>query len=536
QEERMQELRDTHHLEGVSRTQQADRLEAERAEAEALLKAAQELSSSSALDVTRLQGDLEKALKTAKEEEEKRMKAISLLKNVRAKGVKTEKDLEEALRERDVAREELAKEKELVKSKEDEMEKLRRESVAQIAKIRAQGEAERDALRIKLERELAGKQSLYVAETANLKSSHAEEISAHTSRFAQLESSHRSVKDERDNLFDQLQLRQAEVESSQSHLESLQVQVNELNHLLRESNDRGSSLAEELLEAQRASAETSLLSPTGSISTSQVQASTASVERRYEAKLADLRARMATIERERTESEEEWSKNLSLRSREVERLRAELAARDGQQSVELDRNAKANEERGKLESELKRVLDEKLAMARDVAAMKASLESAKEAEVSRLIQYVTVTQKFAALEAQIVELQSREGQLRTSNKTLRDELKKVQNSAALLERQRNPGVGFWAQNQSRPNVADSPTSENSRSPSRPASPAQSVTSDRAATSSRNTASAEEVNLEYLRNLILQFLEHKEMRADLVRVMSVILRFTPAETRRLVSKV
>jgi hypothetical protein len=41
--------------------------------------------------------------------------------------------------------------------------------------------------------------------------------------------------------------------------------------------------------------------------------------------------------------------------------------------------------------------------------------------------------------------------------------------------------------------------------------------------------------QYLRNVILQFLEHKEMRANLVRVLSVILHFTPQETRRLVAK-
>ena len=42
--------------------------------------------------------------------------------------------------------------------------------------------------------------------------------------------------------------------------------------------------------------------------------------------------------------------------------------------------------------------------------------------------------------------------------------------------------------------------------------------------------------QYLRNVILQFLEHKEMRANLVRVLSVILHFTPQETRRLVAGV
>jgi len=143
----------------------------------------------------------------------------------------------------------------------------------------------------------------------------------------------------------------------------------------------------------------------------------------------------------------------------------------------------------------------------------------------------------------------------TPTQTLRDELKKVQNSAALLERQRNPGVGYWAHaSPSRSNVSrdDSPIAGNGQSngSSRPASPTQSVSSETGGSRNRD----EEVNLEYLRNIILQFLEHKEMRvrvrshwcdfilspslrqADLVRVMSVILRFTPAETRRLVSKV
>jgi len=46
----------------------------------------------------------------------------------------------------------------------------------------------------------------------------------------------------------------------------------------------------------------------------------------------------------------------------------------------------------------------------------------------------------------------------------------------------------------------------------------------------------ELNFEYLRNTLLQFLEHKEMRPHLVRVLGVILHFTPQEIRRLAAKV
>jgi hypothetical protein len=92
-------------------------------------------------------------------------------------------------------------------------------------------------------------------------------------------------------------------------------------------------------------------------------------------------------------------------------------------------------------------------------------------------------------------------------KTLREELRKVQSSAALLERQRNPGVGYWTTRKSESSApSESRTSISTPipdSPLRVSSPTPST-----ATSNQNE---EEVNLEYLRNVILQFLEHKEMR-------------------------
>lgn len=134
--------------------------------------------------------------------------------------------------------------------------------------------------------------------------------------------------------------------------------------------------------------------------------------------------------------------------------------------------------------------------------------------------------------------------LSIGSQILREELRKVQSSAALLEKQRNPGVGYWASKDA--NGRDSRTSISSNS-DRPAG----------ATSPSNESRAEEeVNLEYLRNVVLQFLEHKEMRVrfphaaaledvsranvriflcsqpDLVRILTTILRFTPQETRRL----
>ncbi len=84
------------------------------------------------------------------------------------------------------------------------------------------------------------------------------------------------------------------------------------------------------------------------------------------------------------------------------------------------------------------------------------------------------------------------------DQTLREELRKVQSSAAILNRQ-GPGVGFW-----------NPASNSDIST--PPSPAPSQTASTPRPDSTITKrNDEDVNVEYLRNVILQFLEHKDMR-------------------------
>lgn len=116
------------------------------------------------------------------------------------------------------------------------------------------------------------------------------------------------------------------------------------------------------------------------------------------------------------------------------------------------------------------------------------------------------------MDQQLEEIQTKELQARTHNKarcsflmdilsymnhdqTLREELRKVQSSAAILSRQRGPGVGYWSPaNSSGADITPSPTS-----------------SQVAGSPGPNSNNDEDVNVEYLRNVILQFLEHKEMR-------------------------
>lgn len=137
----------------------------------------------------------------------------------------------------------------------------------------------------------------------------------------------RVLTDEKDELFDQLQMRQAELESSQTHLEALQSQGAELQHQLREASERAGLLAEELLEAQNEHALRGLGGGGGArgVSDADVSRMVGAAEARYEARLGELRRTLGAVEREREEGEAEWSRKLMEKAREVERLKSVLS-------------------------------------------------------------------------------------------------------------------------------------------------------------------------------------------------------------------
>src|SRR5260221_11854998 len=66
-----------------------------------------------------------------------------------------------------------------------------------------------------------------------------------------LQRSNQSLSAEKDNLFDQLQIRQAEVEFAQSLLEVLQSQNTELQYQIREKDGRISILNKELSDSRQ---------------------------------------------------------------------------------------------------------------------------------------------------------------------------------------------------------------------------------------------------------------------------------------------
>ncbi|KAG1755208.1 uncharacterized protein EDB91DRAFT_1326114 [Suillus paluster] len=528
QEERIEELRDTHRLETRSQLDQIDKLRQQLNEAEALVSASQASASHTEEEIARQNVEIErlaveaaKAKEVAKEEEEKRVKAISLLKTVRQKLVKAEKDRDDAVKELGESKEKERQERDKERAErarlQSEIDVINAEREKAVAGLRTQFDKEVAAVKDRSERELSAAHAQYEAEIAALKISHSTELTHKRSQIATLEASVNKLSRENRTSFEQLQIRQAELESSQHHVGTLQSQDTELQFQLREAQDHVTLLTEEISDL-RGEQETR---PHGQLVPQEdISQLISTMEAKYEAKLAEIKRNLILAEKERTESEADWSRKLCEKSRETDELK-----------MILQSSAKMREEKhsttGVLQGEIEKLTAEVQDHQRRALEFQLQVDLMKDAETSFQLRISDAKAETEGYRNQLESLKAHEAQLRGHIKTLREELRKVQNSAALLERQRNPGVGYWT---SRSENSDSRASISSVSdlPSRTASPGP--------TSPTPSKGDEEVNLEYLRNVILQFLEHKEMRPNLVRVLSIILRFTPQETRRLIAKV
>ena len=202
---------------------------------------------------------------------------------------------------------------------------------------------------------------------------HVREIENKKARISDLENAVRTLSREKDELFDQLQLRQAELESSQSSLESLQGQNSELQYQLREASDRIALLQDEFTDVRR---EHDMKVQSPGPSTEEVTRLLAAAELKYETKLADLRRRLADTERERDEGEAHWSKKLAERAREVESLKAVIESSQKNKEEESE-SAQA------LQSQIDSLRGEIRAYQQQVADLHAQVQKAAEVEVSR---------------------------------------------------------------------------------------------------------------------------------------------------------
>lgn len=166
-------------------------------------------------------------------------------------------------------------------------------------------------------------------------------------------------------LFDTLQTRQAEVESATAEAEKATLSMSEIQYAMREAQERVSVLEEELADARRSTgpsrsrANSDALSNTTPAASIDKSDKTSSLERQlattiamYETQLSTLRSSLRRAEADHLSAEEEWSRNVSERGKEVERMRGVMEEREREYEEAL-RGRRAREDRlGELEQEL----------------------------------------------------------------------------------------------------------------------------------------------------------------------------------------
>lgn len=206
-------------------------------------------------------------------------------------------------------------------------------------------------------------------------------------------------------------MRAAELESSQSHLQALQSKTTELQFQLRESSERFAVTLEELTELRE-----TLPSSSATTSAEEVTRLLVETEGKYEGRLSELRHRIRSLEKERAESEEEWSRNLSEKTKELDRLRRDLGlkAKETNENAEKGKSHEARiselegtiqklEQGAKIEELLRKELELKL-----VASKERNADLEQNLEEGSL--------RMKAIEKQLEEARARESQLKTSNK------------------------------------------------------------------------------------------------------------------------
>lgn len=172
-------------------------------------------------------------------------------------------------------------------------------------------------------------------------------------------------------MFDELEMRQAELESSNTHLETLQSQTTEYQYQIRELTDRVTLLEGELTDAQRGA------NPANGIGmpAEEVARLISAAEGKYEARLAELRGQLEIIERERNEADAEWSSKFAAKTLEAEELKKVIGKN---QKSEVDHEAVQERLRGDIAA----LKEEVKVYQRQQTEFQRQVEGIKESEVN----------------------------------------------------------------------------------------------------------------------------------------------------------
>ena len=240
-----------------------------------------------------------------------------------------------------------------------------------------------------------------------------EKLNLGETKIAVLESNLRTVSCQKDDLFDQLQIRSAELESSQSLLEVLHSRNNELQFQMRESLDRITTLNDELQVSRQSSCNHS---HSGNTSSEDIARLLLESEGKYEARLSEARNRIVILERDRLLAEEEWNRGINEKGRSLERLRKELEDKEEELESLLARQKNAGSINSKLEMSIEELGATSRSQAGEIDMLRKQLAASNEKEIAVAQQLHDAIEKSETLELQLENVRERESEFKSSNK------------------------------------------------------------------------------------------------------------------------
>ncbi|KAJ9118185.1 hypothetical protein QFC22_004089 [Naganishia vaughanmartiniae] len=493
QESRIEELRETHRLESESSSDLVGNLRDQLAKAETTLST----QATQLHQLASTQAELQTAQARVREEEEKRGKAVALLKTVRGKLVKLEREREQVEKKQEEEygeRQRLVAEVERLKAERETVKVMQEKEVAAVKEryekemLAKRREWELEMITTKVCLAFAAMQRTVSRLTPwrSVQATHAKDMAAKSKHINSLVESMQELNNAKRQQYEQLQARQEELETAVADKEMHEARERELALQAQEALERA-QIAEEAvedlqiqLEAAAGGRHTINNSNSGGngdndypqmIPAQEMSRLLSDATAKSESKLAELRDQIAKLERERTESEEEQARQLRLRAQEVERLRTIVAERQADYIQAVKARESADGKVNEMQEQIKELRVEVEGLKDELRESQAAQRQIGSGDDDLKQELELLRDQIAGLNVQLEEARQAHAQLRSTNRTLREEMRRIQSSAQLLERQRNPGLGYWsASNTAGPSAAGHSPSSHTGTPGRVTTP------------------------------------------------------------------
>ncbi|KAL6718309.1 Golgin imh1 [Lecanora helva] len=493
-------------------TKQFEDLKVRAATLQTDLSAAQQLASSRFKDLN----DLRNVLQKAQPEINTLRNEAAEVKSVKEELVKKEAEFQRLDSRHEDLRTEITRLKKTLSDRESEIksvnQKLTQENSGRLKAEESRARLTQEAQRLETEKRRA-------TESVNQLSIELEkareDLQTSQRRLKDVEQQISPLKNDNENLKEEIELKSAQYASAQSLMASMRDQTTELAMQTKEARERCESLDEEVADAHRLLGERSREGET-------MRRLLADVESRADARMREMKERLDTAIEERDRAEDEASTAGRRRARELEDVR--------NKQRDIERNLKrAEEDKEELETaqrdwkRRREELEHRAAQStREVEDVRRAMGELRDALDESERQARDLEKQKADLLRSVEEGQHRLEKLQKSNKSMAGEISKIQTAKT---KSIDSGV---------PSSRSSPDAT-----PRLGSPApKSRTSSAAMVDAPHGQPPGAMDLVYLKNVLLQFLEQKDKKhqMQLVPVLGMLLHFDRKDEQKWMSAI